>query len=126
MYLVTFHHCNVTYLFVCLFVCFPRCFTVLSSARASFLELSSVRSARAPGDSFPRRVARSLPSDSPPALTCFLCIKGSPSRLIMSTVSPDKRRKMESALNQLKKHTVVVADTGDFNGNRNALLFSAC
>ncbi|XP_008291592.1 transaldolase [Stegastes partitus] len=33
----------------------------------------------------------------------------------MSTVSPDKRRKMESALNQLKKHTVVVADTGDFN-----------
>lgn len=34
----------------------------------------------------------------------------------MSSVSPDKRRKMESALNQLKKHTVVVADTGDFNG----------
>lgn len=34
----------------------------------------------------------------------------------MSNVSPDKRRKMESALNQLKKHTVVVADTGDFNG----------
>nr|XP_020493340.1 transaldolase [Labrus bergylta] len=33
----------------------------------------------------------------------------------MSNVSPDKRRKMESALNQLKKHTVVVADTGDFN-----------
>lgn len=35
---------------------------------------------------------------------------------MMSSVSPDKRRKMESALNQLKKHTVVVADTGDFNG----------
>ncbi|KAG5270346.1 hypothetical protein AALO_G00191600, partial [Alosa alosa] len=34
--------------------------------------------------------------------------------LIMS-VSPDKRRKMESALEQLKKYTVVVADTGDFN-----------
>lgn len=34
----------------------------------------------------------------------------------MSSESPDKRRKMESALNQLKKHTVVVADTGDFNG----------
>lgn len=34
----------------------------------------------------------------------------------MSSLSPDKRRKMESALNQLKKHTVVVADTGDFNG----------
>ncbi|XP_061671228.1 transaldolase [Syngnathoides biaculeatus] len=33
----------------------------------------------------------------------------------MLTVSPDKRRKMESALNQLKKFTVVVADTGDFN-----------
>ncbi|KAM9861326.1 transaldolase [Aulostomus maculatus] len=33
----------------------------------------------------------------------------------MSTVSPDKRRKMDSALNQLKKLTVVVADTGDFN-----------
>ncbi|XP_037309298.2 transaldolase [Pungitius pungitius] len=33
----------------------------------------------------------------------------------MSTLSPDKRRKMESALSQLKKHTVVVADTGDFN-----------
>lgn len=30
--------------------------------------------------------------------------------------SPDKRRKMESALEQLKKYTVVVADTGDFNG----------
>ncbi|XP_017562738.1 transaldolase [Pygocentrus nattereri] len=29
--------------------------------------------------------------------------------------SPDKRRKMESALDQLKKFTVVVADTGDFN-----------
>lgn len=34
---------------------------------------------------------------------------------IMS-VSPDKRRKMESALEQIKKYTVVVADTGDFNG----------
>ncbi|KAE8297569.1 Transaldolase [Larimichthys crocea] len=34
----------------------------------------------------------------------------------MSSESPDKRRKMsESALSQLKKHTVVVADTGDFN-----------
>ncbi|KAJ3593557.1 hypothetical protein NHX12_005891 [Muraenolepis orangiensis] len=33
----------------------------------------------------------------------------------MSSVSPDKRRKMESTLNQLKKYTVVVADTGDFN-----------
>uniref|UniRef100_A0A8C8DYF3 Transaldolase n=1 Tax=Oryzias sinensis TaxID=183150 RepID=A0A8C8DYF3_9TELE len=33
----------------------------------------------------------------------------------MSSVSPDKRRKMESALSQLKKFTVVVADTGDFN-----------
>uniref|UniRef100_A0A3Q3W2W3 Transaldolase n=1 Tax=Mola mola TaxID=94237 RepID=A0A3Q3W2W3_MOLML len=33
----------------------------------------------------------------------------------MSSVSPDKRRKMESALSQLKKYTVVVADTGDFN-----------
>ncbi|KAF0021352.1 hypothetical protein F2P81_026395 [Scophthalmus maximus] len=35
----------------------------------------------------------------------------------MSTVSPDKRRKMETALNQLKKHTVVVADTGDVNAS---------
>ncbi len=34
---------------------------------------------------------------------------------IMS-VSPDKRRKMASALEQIKKYTVVVADTGDFNG----------
>merc|ERR1712002_321500 len=42
-------------------------------------------------------------------------IKGSLSPLIMSTVSPDKRRKMETALSQLKTHTVVVADTGDFN-----------
>ncbi|XP_056134746.1 transaldolase [Lampris incognitus] len=33
----------------------------------------------------------------------------------MSSVSPDKRRKMETALHQLKKYTVVVADTGDFN-----------
>lgn len=32
------------------------------------------------------------------------------------SVSPDKRRKMESALEQIKKYTVVVADTGDFNG----------
>ncbi|KAG9352612.1 hypothetical protein JZ751_021026 [Albula glossodonta] len=31
------------------------------------------------------------------------------------SASPDKRRKMESALDQLKKYTVVVADTGDFN-----------
>ncbi|XP_043089557.1 transaldolase [Puntigrus tetrazona] len=31
------------------------------------------------------------------------------------SVSPDKRRKMESALEQIKKYTVVVADTGDFN-----------
>lgn len=37
----------------------------------------------------------------------------------MSSVSPDKRRKMETALNQLKKFTVVVADTGDFNGKPN-------
>ncbi|CAL1604736.1 unnamed protein product [Knipowitschia caucasica] len=33
----------------------------------------------------------------------------------MSSKSPDKRRKMESALSQLKQYTVVVADTGDFN-----------
>lgn len=31
------------------------------------------------------------------------------------SVSPDKRRKMESALDQLKRYTVLVADTGDFN-----------
>lgn len=31
------------------------------------------------------------------------------------SVSPVKRQKMESALEQLKQHTVVVADTGDFN-----------
>ncbi|XP_069037727.1 transaldolase [Lepisosteus oculatus] len=31
------------------------------------------------------------------------------------SVSPDKRCKMESALEQLKRFTVVVADTGDFN-----------
>lgn len=35
---------------------------------------------------------------------------------IIMSVSPDKRRKMESALDQIKKYTVVVADTGDFNG----------
>uniref|UniRef100_A0AAQ4NQA0 Transaldolase n=2 Tax=Gasterosteus aculeatus aculeatus TaxID=481459 RepID=A0AAQ4NQA0_GASAC len=62
---------------------------------------------------------RALPrlSDIPPGLTCCLCIKSSPESplIIMSTLSPDKRRKMESALSQLKKHTVVVADTGDFN-----------
>ncbi|ROL51218.1 Transaldolase [Anabarilius grahami] len=38
--------------------------------------------------------------------SCFLGIM---------SVSPDKRRKMESALEQIKKYTVVVADTGDFN-----------
>lgn len=32
------------------------------------------------------------------------------------SVSPVKRQKMESALEQLKHHTTVVADTGDFNG----------
>uniref|UniRef100_A0A3B4EPI8 Transaldolase n=2 Tax=Pygocentrus nattereri TaxID=42514 RepID=A0A3B4EPI8_PYGNA len=37
-----------------------------------------------------------------------------PPAIVMSE-SPDKRRKMESALDQLKKFTVVVADTGDFN-----------
>uniref|UniRef100_A0A8B9DM59 Transaldolase n=1 Tax=Anser cygnoides TaxID=8845 RepID=A0A8B9DM59_ANSCY len=31
------------------------------------------------------------------------------------SVSPVKRQKMESALDQLKHHTTVVADTGDFN-----------
>ncbi|XP_029438185.1 transaldolase isoform X2 [Rhinatrema bivittatum] len=31
------------------------------------------------------------------------------------SVSPEKRPKMESALEQLKQYTVVVADTGDFN-----------
>lgn len=34
------------------------------------------------------------------------------------SVSPVKRQKMESALDQLKHHTTVVADTGDFNGER--------
>lgn len=33
-------------------------------------------------------------------------------------MSPVKRQKMESALEQLKHHTTVVADTGDFNGER--------
>lgn len=42
----------------------------------------------------------------------------------MPNESPDKRRKMESALNQLKKHTVVVADTGDFNGKPSRRLAS--
>lgn len=62
------------------------------------------------------RGARSLWA-SPPALTCLVCIKESQSLLIMSVVSPDKRRKMETSLEQLKKYTVVVADTGDFKGN---------
>ncbi|TRY96324.1 hypothetical protein DNTS_021825 [Danionella cerebrum] len=31
------------------------------------------------------------------------------------SISSEKRRKMESALEQIKKYTVVVADTGDFN-----------
>lgn len=51
-------------------------------------------------------------------LTCFVNIKALLFPFIMCSVSPDKRRKMESALEQLKKHTVVVADTGDFNGTR--------
>lgn len=34
----------------------------------------------------------------------------------MMSVSPGKRQKMESALEQLKQHTTVVADTGDFHG----------
>lgn len=71
----------------------------------------------------PRPPSVSLLSVSPRALTCFLCIKGLQCLLSMSSasVSPDKRRKMESALNQLKKHTVVVADTGDFNGEPRGL-----
>lgn len=45
--------------------------------------------------------------------------KGSSSPPVMSVpVAPEKRQKMESALDQLKKYTVVVADTGDFNGKR--------
>lgn len=32
--------------------------------------------------------------------------------------SPVKRQRMESALDQLKQFTTVVADTGDFNGKR--------
>lgn len=40
-----------------------------------------------------------------------------PAPPIMS-VSPVKRQKMESVLDQLKHHTTVVADTGDFNGER--------
>ncbi|KPP74114.1 Transaldolase-like [Scleropages formosus] len=44
-------------------------------------------------------------------------IKGPPAQQFVMSVSsnPDKRQKMESALDQLKKYTVVVADTGDFN-----------
>ncbi|NXX98076.1 TALDO Transaldolase, partial [Centropus bengalensis] len=34
------------------------------------------------------------------------------------SVSPVKRQKMESALDQLKHHTTVVADTGDFNAGK--------
>lgn len=36
------------------------------------------------------------------------------------SVSPVKKPKMEAALEQLKQHTTVVADTGDFNGERAA------
>lgn len=43
--------------------------------------------------------------------------RGAPTAAGMS-VSPVKRQKMESALDQLKHHTTVVADTGDFNGER--------
>lgn len=58
-------------------------------------------------------------AEIPSAPTCLLCIKGGVCLINMSSVSPDKRRKMESALSQLKKYTVVVADTGDFNGKKN-------
>lgn len=34
------------------------------------------------------------------------------------SVSPVERQKMESALDQLKHHTTVLADTGDFNGEK--------
>lgn len=74
----------------------------------------------------PLRAPVSLTHCIPCALTCFWSIKRSLSAPSMSTVSPDKRRKMESALNQLKKHTVVVADTGDFNGNTLRLSLLAC
>lgn len=84
-----------------------------------FLCPAPLRVQRAPAKAL-LLAARAPASASPPALTCFLCIKGSQSRLIMSSVSPDKRRKMESALSQLKKYTVVVADTGDFNGKTTA------
>lgn len=35
----------------------------------------------------------------------------------MSEEPVSKQAKMASALDQLKEHTVVVADTGDFGGN---------
>uniref|UniRef100_A0A1B0GR11 Transaldolase n=1 Tax=Mus musculus TaxID=10090 RepID=A0A1B0GR11_MOUSE len=40
--------------------------------------------------------------------------------------SPVKRQRMESALDQLKQFTTVVADTGDFNGCFVASLWSCC
>lgn len=53
---------------------------------------------------------------SPPGTQrSFKAVAAPPVFGVMS-VSPVKRQKMESALEQLKHHTTVVADTGDFNG----------
>lgn len=40
------------------------------------------------------------------------------SAVLAMSGSPVKRQRMESALDQLKQFTTVVADTGDFNGER--------
>lgn len=67
---------------------------------------AGARAGRQAGGQDPLR-ARSVPlrRPQPPPASCG----------VMS-VSPVKRQKMESALEQLKHHTTVVADTGDFNG----------
>lgn len=100
----------------------PHHHTLLSLHELPQTEVSCVERAPAASLRAPPGSARSRRPVFPPALTRRVCIKGSQSAPIMSTVSPDKRRKMESALNQLKKLTVVVADTGDFNGNNRPLL----
>lgn len=40
------------------------------------------------------------------------------SAVLAMSGSPVKRQRMESTLDQLKQFTTVVADTGDFNGER--------
>lgn len=63
-----------------------------------------------------RRQAGGRAGSPPGTQRSFKAAAAPPASCGVMSVSPVKRQKMESALEQLKHHTTVVADTGDFNG----------